>query len=156
MTYAHALPQIPPKILAIGEAWGRNEEDFKHPLLGGSGVEFARDLHKVGLAPAIGHRDPQPKQMIAHWERVKSECGIELTNVFNLRPAGNRVEEFFGPSAFRDDNFMPPLKKGKYILPQYKKDVTDLWDLVLQKKPNLCLCMGNTPTWALMKITPTI
>lgn len=149
-------PQVPLKILAIGEAWGKNEEDYKHPLVGGSGVEFARDLAKVGLAPAITVRDPTPNQMISHWRRVKSECGIELTNVFNLRPPGNRVEEFFGPASFRDDSFMPPLKKGKYLLPQYRKDITDLWELVVSKKPNLCLCMGNTPTWALTKSTPII
>ena len=134
------------KILLVGEAWGEMEKKFSHALVGPSGVELARMLSEVGLAPKPHNKYPTEMDMIYHWGKLKS-LGIETANVFNDRPENNEIERFFD---IEGDKSLPPLKPGKYIRKDFMHHVYALWKLIEEKKPNLVLCMGNAACWAVL------
>lgn len=115
------------KIAIIGEAWGEAEERQREPFVGASGMELTRMLSEAGI-----HR---------------SDCF--LTNVFNLKPRGNDIEELCGGKADAIPGY-PALSKSKYIHRRYAPELERLADDLLAVNPNLVLCLGNTPLWALL------
>lgn len=115
------------QIMIIGEAWGESEERERAPFVGAAGYELTRMLAESGIE--------------------RADCF--LTNVFNLRPAGNKIETICGPKseAIRD---FPALIKGKYVPQSLIPELERLADEVAICNPNLILALGNTPTWALL------
>src|SRR5574343_1877477 len=67
----------------------------------------------------------------------RAECLI--TNVFRERPTGNKISYFFEYSKCT----IPKLDKMKWI--------EKLYDDIKQYKPNIVICLGATPLWALTR-----
>ena len=137
------------KLLLVGEAWGARESMFEHAFVGYSGFELAKMLHHAQLAPAVPVDHPSELEMIKHWRTLREEHGIELANVFNMRPPDNKIEAFF-TNAKEGLATLPPLARGKYLRPELLPHVEALWERVAQAKPNLVVAFGNTACWALL------
>lgn len=113
-------------IALVGEAWGADEERERRPFVGAAGRELNRLLAEAGLR--------------------RADCYV--TNVFNLRPKGNKIETLCGPKAGSLAGY-PPLVKGKYIRAEFKPELERLRDELCEVNPNLVVALGNTPMWAL-------
>jgi uracil-DNA glycosylase len=117
------------KIVIVGEAFGEQEDLTGLPFVGHSGQELTRMLGEAGLD--------------------RRQC--LLTNVFALRPPGNKIEALCGKKAEVGPLYRhPPLRQGKYFLPQYLSEVDRLRAEILAVTPNLVLALGNTACWALL------
>jgi uracil-DNA glycosylase len=113
-------------LVLVGEAWGDSEEKLKKPFVGAAGQELTRMLRDAGIS--------------------REDCFI--TNVFNQRPPKNNVEHFFG-SKKEGVPGLPPLRKGKYLLPEFLFELARLEAEIKEQKPNLILALGATASWAL-------
>jgi DNA polymerase len=117
------------KIALVGEAYGESEELVKKPFIGAAGQELDRQLADAGIS--------------------RAECFV--TNVFNLRPAGNKIEALCGaksdPGVLRGTQ---PLSKGKYLLAEYAGELTRLFDELSRAQPNVTVLLGNVAAWALL------
>lgn len=114
------------KLFIIGEAYGAEEEKERQPFVGASGYALTKMLGEAGI-----HR---------------ADCF--LTNVFNIRPPGNKVEAFCGSKQEGIKGF-PPLAKSKHVLAQYEPEINRLANELIEHNPNLVLALGNTPLWVL-------
>lgn len=96
------------RAVLVGEAWGRREKQFSHALVGPTGRELSLEMGIAGFAPYMDlhcrkcnsrtrfidafcencHEYVWPNEfdLIEHWKRLKTECGIAVTNVFNEKP----------------------------------------------------------------------
>src|SRR5579863_321674 len=96
------------KVVIVGEAWGRHEEQMSHALVGPSGRELTLELGISGLAPFMQIQCHECKEMVDftdgtcdncksriwpnefhlldYWKKLRTEHGIAVTNVFNRRP----------------------------------------------------------------------
>jgi uracil-DNA glycosylase len=110
------------KIVMVGEAWGRRESEFKHPLVGPSGRELTLEMGISGLAPYMTmlcrscKREtrftnprcehcqesiwPNEFTLVEHWKQLRGRHEIAVTNVFNAWP----------PILIRRDNTWIPCK----------------------------------------------
>jgi uracil-DNA glycosylase len=136
------------KIVFVGEAWGRKEDLFSHPLVGASGQELARMLASLEIGPELAFDYPSELDMIRYWKKAKEEFEIEVTNVFCCRPPYNNIEDFFAARRDGGDNSLPELTKGKYVLPAMRHHVETLWARLETWKPNIIVALGNTACWA--------
>lgn len=117
------------KIALIGEAYGESEDLAKKPFLGAAGQELDRQLGDAGIS--------------------REECFV--TNVFNLRPAGNKIESFCDkPKAPGVLKGSKPLVKGLYLRAEYAPELVRLYDELAKVKPNVAVLLGNTAAWALL------
>lgn len=117
------------KSFIIGEAWGREEADQGRPFVGAVGYYLNQLLAQVGMSREESY----------------------VTNVFNLRPPnGNDVKNLCGSKAEGIPG-MPALLSGKFVRAQYAPELERLYREIETHKPNLLICMGATPTWALLK-----
>lgn len=117
-------------IAIVGEAWGEQEERARSPFVGAAGYELTRMLDEAEIR--------------------RADCF--LTNVFNLRPDRNDVENLCGSKADGIPG-LPAVKNGKYILRKYAGEVSRLLDELSRVRPNLVIALGNTATWALLHNT---
>jgi uracil-DNA glycosylase len=115
-----------PDIVIIGEAYGETEERERAPFVGASGYHLTRMLREAGLE--------------------RASCF--LTNVFNLRPPGNKIEALCGPRSEGIKGF-PALTKG-YVRAEYLPELERLQNEIVECNPNLIIALGNTPSWALL------
>lgn len=115
------------KIALVGEAYGEHEEREQTAFVGAAGFELTRMLSEAGIE--------------------RADCF--LTNVFNIRPPGNKVEAFCGPKAEGIKGF-PALVKSKYVSERYIPELERLGDELVRENPNIIVALGNTPTWALL------
>src|SRR5688500_5986031 len=117
------------EIAIVGEAWGEQEERARAPFVGAAGYELTRMLDETGIR--------------------RADCF--LTNVFNIRPERNDIENICvpksDPSAIKD---MPPLKSGKYIPERLRGELLRLYRELSDVRPNVTIALGNTATWALL------
>ena len=114
------------QIVLIGEAWGEQEERERAPFQGPAGYHLTKMLAEAGL----------------------DRREVYLTNVFNLRPRGNRISELCGPKA----NGIPgytAIETGKYVSSEYLGEIERLGDELVSVNPNLVIAAGNVPLWAL-------
>lgn len=118
------------QIALLGEAWGEAEERERAPFVGTSGWELTRMLEDAGIR--------------------RSECF--LTNVFNLRPNGNNIENLCGPKAEGIPGY-PSLTKAKYVRIEYEPELHRLAAELDEVNPNIIVALGNTATWALLGAT---
>lgn len=114
-------------IAIIGEAWGESEERERAPFVGASGFELTRMLSEAGIS--------------------RADCF--LTNVFNLRPRGNDILELCGGKANAIPGY-PALAKSKFVRTEFEPELERLATELLDINPNLVVCLGNTPLWALL------
>lgn len=163
------------KILLIGEAYGRTEDEYQHGFTGSSGIELAQMLHEAKITHNFDlfcskcslwsnfpqcHTCSEPlypsaKDMIRHWKEIKNNYDIEITNVFEFHPPNNDLGYIFTPEK---NSFMPGYKYHQkrpisYVQPQYHKHLHILWERIKKDKPNICILLGNTACWAILRQT---
>lgn len=142
-------------ILLVGEAWGDNEVRTGRPFVGATGVELLRMLHDAGVITFTHtdreyisryYRSGDPKWINLIWEAHDDE--VRRTNVFNIQPPGGKVEGLCGAKGEGIPGY-PMLAKSRFPLRQYESELTRLGNEILDLDPNLIVCLGNTPLWAL-------
>lgn len=114
-------------IVLLGEAYGEQEEREGRPFVGPTGWELNRMLSETGIR--------------------RSDCF--LTNVFNLRPPGNKIEALCGPKA-EGINGYPAIGKHGYIRKQFRGELERLADEIEEANPNIIIALGNTASWAML------
>jgi uracil-DNA glycosylase len=117
-------------IAIVGEAWGENEEKERAPFVGASGYHLTLMLNEAGI----------------------NRANCFLTNVFNLRPEGNRIETLCGGKDEALDGY-PALIKGKFVREEFEPELLRLKEELEAARPNVVICLGNTALWALAGIT---
>jgi DNA polymerase len=122
----------PRRIAFVGEAPGADEEKEGIPFVGRAGQLLNTCLLKAGIS--------------------RPEC--MFTNVFNVRPPGNAVEWFCArKKEVGKDYMLPLLSTGNYVKPEHLHHLDRLKQELTDFKPNLVIALGNTPLWALCRVT---
>jgi len=143
-----------PPIFLIGEAYGENEARLNRGFVGSSGSLLIRMLADSGLITLNKadracihkfHTDAEPRWLDRVWNAHPS---VYRTNVFNIHPHNNDIEGLCGPRVVGCDGY-PALTGSKYIRAEFEPELDRLRDEILQHNPNLIICLGNTPLWAL-------
>lgn len=143
------------KILLCGEAWGEHEDKLKCGFVGPSGAQLLKmladakviDLNSADRACINRFFEQQdPTWIDKIWRAHRHE--IARANVFNLRPDGNDIELLCGVRADGISGY-PALTGSKYIRAEFEPHLEALRDEILAVNPNLVICLGNTPLWAL-------
>lgn len=114
-------------IMIVGEAYGEHEEREQQAFVGPTGWELTKLLDEAGI-----HR---------------ADC--YLTNVFNIKPKGNKIEMFAGPKEGRIPGY-PSIGKGLYIRAEFQTELTRLAQEINEIEPNVIIALGNTACWALL------
>lgn len=141
-------------ILLVGEAWGENEERLRQAFVGAAGIELLRMLNDASIIsltqPDIENLrqfyttgNPGFIEMI--WDHHPT---VARANVFNRRPFRNRIEDFCGGKSTGIRGY-PQLMASKWVRQEFIPELERLADEVEALDPNLIVCLGNTPLWAL-------
>jgi uracil-DNA glycosylase len=149
------MQQMTPPILFIGEAQGEDEAVFGASFVGSSGMELLRMMDTAGIIHFDNHdrhhvssfystRNPAHTNSI--WERHADH--IRRTNVFQQHPPGNDLNFFCGGKSTAIAGY-PALTGSKYIRAEFEPELDRLCAEILALNPNLVVCLGNTPLWAL-------
>lgn len=139
------------RLAFVGEARGTDEDHASKkagkpmPLVGASGRLFNSLLSSIGLVREI---------VLSKGSAVaiKQPSNILVTNVFNEHPKGNKIGELMVGKKLGDLGW-PALERGKYLDPERKHHIERLFDELRRFKPDVIVAMGNTPLWALCKVT---
>ena len=142
-------------LVIVGEAWGSEEARIQQPLVGPSGIELLTQLDEAQILSLTGEdksylrrywdtRDPNCLDAI--WRLHADE--IHRTNVLNFHPHANKLEYVCGPKADGIHGY-PALIKSGYLSRVHECELERLGEELLAHNPNLILCLGNTPLWAL-------
>lgn len=117
---------IPTRVMAVGEAWGKDEDEQGRPFVGYSGQELNKMLHEAGL--------------------MRSE--IFATNVVNHRPADNDLRNWL---AFAKNQITPAHRpwRGWNALPIVEEGHRQLLAEIEMVKPNVIIAFGNLALHAL-------
>jgi uracil-DNA glycosylase len=150
-----------PRMLLVGEAWGQSEELLQAPFVGYAGKELIRMLGdaKVGdglayntMKAALFRGDEYFVALRAEWLRAHE---VAMTNVFNLRPADNKLEALCGPTG-KGLTFagrpLPPLVRSPrhlYVREEFCGHLARLRNEVTAASPNLVVALGAAALWGL-------
>lgn len=124
------------KIALVGEAFGREEDDF-FKLTG-------------EIRPFIGAAGKQLDSLLADAGINRADCYI--TNVFNLRPgADNDITRLCcrakDPARAAG---LPALQTGHYLRAEYLPHLSRLATELARENLNIVVALGNTACWALL------
>lgn len=150
-----------PRIVFVGEAWGRDEDALRKPFVGESGKELFRMLGEAmpDIAPELHAKICDKHKYGLAWvadrEQWFEEAQVAFTNVLAFNPPDNKIEALCGTKkeVGGDDYHFPPITKGKYLQPQYLPELDRLREEILSLAPNLLVALGNTASWALLYST---
>lgn len=134
------------KVVLLGEAWGKDEAAAGRPFVGATGRELNRLLEETGFLPSGTARQIAPNRYtfdIQLRDKVYARQGLFLTNVFNLQPKGNKIEDFCGPR-WGD---LSAIRPGKYLRPELVPELDRAEKEILQERPNLIIGLGATAAW---------
>lgn len=148
-------------IALVGEAWGAHEEKLKTAFVGASGIELLQQLDEAGIISLTKEDndfiykfwdsgDPNMIDMVWHMHPE-----VARFNVFNLHPHANKIETLcVGKKQAKEEGLSiitdyPALVKGKFVLEEYRPHIDKLSEDLYNLDPNLVVCLGNTPLWAL-------
>lgn len=141
------------KILFVGEAYGENEAKIEKAFVGPTGVELMKMMNDARLI-RLDQNDYMSLRSYyrtgnpVYVEEIWRTHGVQRTNVFNFRPAGNKIDEVCGPKATSILGY-PGLGKSKYVRAEFQGELERLGDEILAADPNLIVALGNTALWAL-------
>jgi DNA polymerase len=144
------------KMVLIGEAWGEEEAKHQLPFIGASGKELFKILGEAmpEAEPKL-HANALANQYSPSWPYLRelwlNKVGILLTNVFCLRPPDNKIDELLGPEVEAIAG-LPAYTRGKYFRNEFAGHYKRLMAELMAVRPNLIVCLGNTPMWAIMGI----
>lgn len=119
-------------MMLVGEAWGAEEAAKGEPFVGSSGKVLDMLLRATGI----------------------NRSDLYLTNVFNRRPSetSNDLSHLCGPKATALPGY-PALTSGKYVRAEFRPELDRLYEEVARERPNVIICAGATPLWALAAIS---
>ncbi len=143
-------------IILLGEAWGQNEARISKALVGASGVELLRMLDEAGAITLTSedrsyiskfYERGDPNQLDMVWQMHPEFFRL---NVFNFHPPSNAIESLCGDKTQAIKGY-PKLtsKSPGYLRAEFSIHLERLGDEILRIDPNLIVCLGNTPLWAL-------
>ncbi len=145
-------------LFLLGEARGENEAKINSSFVGASGIELLRMLHESGCIQLTSadydylnryYREGKAELIDMIW-RLHPE--VYRSNVFQMRPPGNKLEWFCGGKREGLLGY-PALIKGKYVRAEYKAELERLGDEVVSIDPNLVVCLANCALWAMAGTT---
>jgi len=148
-----------PRILLVGEAWGQSEEIYHTPFVGHAGKELIRMLGDAGIAPGAAYSATKKalyageELLLTRREEWLCGSGIAMTNVFNLRPQGNKLEALCSPEGKGltfNGKLLPPLvrsPKHLYVAEQYVGQLARLGEEIRRARPNLVVALGAAALW---------
>lgn len=110
---------------------GVGPRDAKIMIVG----EAYGEAEQVALQPFVGLSGQELTRMLHDAGIARSECYI--TNCVNARPPGNDISAFFSDKKLTQPQ--PILQEGLNAL---QRDVAAI-------RPNILICLGNVPLWAL-------
>lgn len=146
-------------MLIVGEAWGESEDEIGQPFVGSSGKELFRMLGAAAELELRLHAEIEGmfnfgKSWVFARDPWLDSASVAFTNVFNLRPQGNKIESLCSPKRVPGPTeLLPPLARSNYLLAEYYPEVQRLYAEILASEPNLVVAMGNTACWALLHAT---
>lgn len=143
-------------IVLVGESLGESEMKLEGhpPLVGPSGAELIRMLAEAGILTLTAfdreyiqryYKESNPAFIDAIWNLHPE---VYRTNVFMTFPPRNDVLHFCGDKASAIPGF-PALLKSKYVRQEFEHELDRLANDILAHDPNIVICLGNTPLWAL-------
>lgn len=144
-----------PKILFIGEAWGRDEEPLQRPFVGSSGKEFWLMLGEAfhDVAPDLHAIAMEQFEFGNAWVNSRgawmTAAGIGFTNTLNLKPPDNKIEYLCGNKKEVGGPYNA-IRTGKYLREEYWPELDRLGEEIRLLHPNLIVPLGNTAIWALL------
>jgi len=138
------------KIAFVGEAPGKDEEEYGYPLVGVSGREFYQMLYEAELVhePLPDRSWIHPFNMISLWK----QSNLFLTNAFDERPGDNKIRLFTCPrdEASEKSISLGPMATGRYVRSEYIHNLDRLRTELLSCSPNIIVPLGNIACWALL------
>lgn len=148
-----------PRVVFVGEAFGRDEEAQGQPFVGASGKEFWKILGEA--MPQVWPEEHQ-KVMELHrygnsWINARSDwlhaAGIAFTNVFNFRPPDNSIPALCAQKGQLAPSYSWPAiaGAGKYLREEFLPEVSRLHIELEEAKPILIVLLGSTACWAVLK-----
>ena len=145
-----------PKLLIVGEAWGKTEEELQRPFMGASGALLWQILGEAIPDEPELHAEATKHLwgigFAARRDEWLEAVGIGMTNVLALRPFENKLENITLPKkALPDEGKLYPyhaLVPGRYLDPQYFPELDRLAVELDAARPNLVLALGGTASWA--------
>ncbi len=149
-------PKVRPKLLILGDAWGERESMWERPFVGSSGKELWRMVGEAlpDWEPALHGLAAQPAsedQWLKRREDWLQAAGVAMTNVFNLRPPGNKMEELCVKKAELPPSYdLPMISTGKYLHPLFQPELNRLAEELTQSQPTLVLALGAIACWAML------
>lgn len=162
---AHYSGAKAPKLLLVGEAWGREENEIARPFVGSSGKLLFEMLGEAAseLEPELHREIVEAHKFGNSWVFIRDQwleaASVGLTNVFNFQPLANKIESIsFSKKELKERGLdrgydWPHLKTGCFLDPQYLPELDRLVREIELLRPNLVVCLGNTPCWALLRAT---
>jgi uracil-DNA glycosylase len=136
------------KIVIIGEAPGKDEAERGIPFVGASGQELDRMLVDAGI-----YKTDAKGQIL-------NKDDVFFTNVTLIRPPNNDINEWVQ----KTPTFKKPSKsvkkptpnhyvphRGWWVEPHVRRDAELLVEDLKEIKPNVVICLGQTPFWALCR-----
>lgn len=117
------------KFVIVGEAWGEAEEAAGAPFVGASGQLLNRMLAAAGIR--------------------RGDC--HLTNVFNFRPANNKLASICGPREAAIPGW-PQLGQKLWPRAEHARELDRLFRELAEHQPTVIIALGSTALWALTKI----
>ena len=140
-------------IVLVGEARGENEDRLRSCFVGGSGALLLRMLNESGIIKLSAF----DKEFLSRWYSVRDPKALESiwslhpevyrTNVFQIHPPKNDLDFFTGPKAEALAGY-PALTK-KFVRQEFQIELERLRDEIIDRDPNVIICLGNTAIWAL-------
>lgn len=133
---------------------GANEAKIGRGFVGTSGAELLRMLNDAGVIDLTSedrsymsrfYQSQDPWMLDAIWQLHPE---VYRTNVFQLHPSGNELSLLCGERRDAIPGY-PKLGTAGWVHRNYLPELTRLGDELLEHDPNLVVCLGNTPLWAL-------
>lgn len=141
-------------IVLVGEAYSDSDFRCQRPFSGSTGIELFRMLNEAGIVRATSldreliskfYAESDPAITATLWSLHPE---VYLTNVFNDKPTRNDMEYFCGPKSEGIPGY-PALLKSKYVRAEFEFHLDRLASEIMDRDPNLVICLGNTALWAL-------
>lgn len=145
-------------LLLLGEAFGANEAKLGFGFVGAGGVELLRMLHDAGV---IELTSEDTSFIYRFWELGDPACidavwrlhpEVYRSNVFKFHPYANDIKSLCGPKTEGIREY-PALVQSKFVRREYIPHLEALADEIATVDPDLIVCLGNTPLWALCGTT---
>lgn len=113
-------------IVVVGGFMSNKEHNIGDVWSDGNAYNFKKSLRSAGISP--------------------SECFF--TNVFNMTPPGRYSDAAFFVGKKEGVAGLKPLRRGKFLDPQWLPQLHRLWKQIEHHNPNLVIAAGDLALWA--------